>query len=138
MYLHQQDCTFALLGDCCSSHPSPPRDCFQRLAAAERAGRSSLCSARGSCGRCRPLCVATHYVIGTAVLKTPHASKNMSMFYCLDKQMQPFGVWKMAGSARTRPCVLASSPEQLGPHKLSPEQGLIVICACMYTVNVFE
>lgn len=27
---------------------------------------------------------------------------------------------------------------QLGSHKLSPEQGLIVICACVYTVNVFE
>lgn len=71
-------------------HSCPPRVSFQCLASAEWAGRSSLCSAWGSWGHYHPLCVATHYVIGTTVLKTSHASNNKSMFYSLDEQMQPF------------------------------------------------
>lgn len=68
------------------AHPSPPRDSFQRLAPTEWAG--------DSWGHCLPLYVTILYVIGNVVLKAPHASKNKSMFYCLDEQMQPFGFGK--------------------------------------------
>lgn len=89
MYLHHQHprCWETAV----ARHPSRPRGSFQCLARAGSAGWSLPHSVWGSQRQCRALCVATHYVIGTAILKTPHASKNKSIFYCLDEQRQPFG-----------------------------------------------
>lgn len=74
--------------------PSRPRGSFQRLARREAAGRSSPPSLWGSRRQYPALCAASHYVTGTAILKTPHASKNKSIFYWLDEQRQPFGFGK--------------------------------------------
>ena len=89
MSLHKQHpCCWATAA---ARRPSPPRGPVQCPARTEPAGRSSPPSLWGALRQHRSLCAAAHCVIGTATLKTPHTSKNKSMFYCLDEQRQPFG-----------------------------------------------
>lgn len=119
MYLHQQhphcwETTAA-------RHPSPPRGSFQLLAHLESAGRNLPCLVWGSWRQYCTLCVATHYIIWDCDSQNP--SHREEQEYILLPWWAKAALWvqKLAGgSIRSRPCILASSPVQLGPYKLLP------------------